>query len=123
MGDGPMGGGPMGDAGPCSRCRQLDEDSLARERLDQAPFPSAGDQNSDILSEVSPFSDGTPVVDGDILGGINSNGAQVIDPAIPNQATGGSASTEVISSESTSRDNLPHNVNTDRFLATTPIHQ
>ena len=87
MGDGPMGGGPMGEGGPCSRCRQ-------REGVNPAPFPG-GNQPDSILSEVSPFQNGDSVQSGDILGGGFSNQTTPQEGTVDSQGILGGGSSAV----------------------------
>ena len=85
MGDGPMGGGPMGDAGPCPRCNRLNQNDLARNRdgVGPAPFPNANGANSSILDEVDTVPDGSiPVEEENILEGTTPSQNEPIAPSV-----------------------------------------
>lgn len=74
MGDGPMGGGPMGQAGPCSRCNQNQQDPLARERLQPVPAPGAIADGAESGAPFGLFDPNTPVVPENINGAPVPNG-------------------------------------------------
>ena len=85
MGDGPMGGGPMGEAGPCPRCNRLNQNNFERNRdgVATAPAPNGNGANSSILDEVTPVPDGSiPVEEENLSGGANLSQTEPIAPSL-----------------------------------------
>jgi hypothetical protein len=90
--NGPMGGGPMGGAGPCRRCNNLarkpNDEEFRRERNPNflAPFPNNNPNNLGSLDLGNSFGDFSDPVQPENLGEIGGTGFNT-SPANPTQGS------------------------------------